>query len=184
MKTKTDLSSYNNDWYKSGPFLKKILWFLINSVVCQTKLLPISSPKRWLLKLFGARIGKGVVIKPRVNIKYPWRLEIGNHSWIGEGVWIDNLAQVKIGSHVCISQNAILLCGSHDYSKSTFDLMVGEIVLEDGVWIGAGSIVTKDTICKSHALLSLMSVAKGTLEPFSIYAGNPAIFVKNRNIKG
>ena len=94
-----------------------------------------------LLRMTGASVGAGVVIKPRVTIKYPWKLAVGNHSWIGEQVWIDNLDQVTIGAHVCISQGALLLCGNHDYKKPTFDLITGPIVLEDGVWIGAKASV-------------------------------------------
>ena len=81
-----------------------------------------------------------MVIKPSVNIKYPWRLTIGSFVWIGEGVWIDNLENVVIGDNVCISQGAMLLCGNHNYKKTTFDLIVGSITLEDGVWVGAQSV--------------------------------------------
>lgn len=73
--------------------------------------------KIWMLRKFGAKIGKGVFIKPLVNIKYPWNLDIGDYTWIGENVWIDNLTQVKIGSNVCISQGAMLLCRNHNYKK-------------------------------------------------------------------
>ena len=83
--------------------------------------------KRTLLRLFGANVGRGVVLKPRVTIKYPWKLAVGEHSWIGENVWIDNLGQVTIGNHCCLSQGALLLCGNHNYKKATFDLMVGDI---------------------------------------------------------
>ena len=75
---------------------------------------PFSGLKVFLLQLFGAKVGKGVVIKPNVNIKYPWLLEIGDYTWIGERAWIDNLAQVKIGKNCCISQGAMLLCGNNN----------------------------------------------------------------------
>ena len=77
--------------------------------------------KIYLLKIFGAKIGKGVIIKPGVNIKYPWNLYIGDHVWIGENVWIDNLDDVIINNHVCVSQGAMLLCGNHNYKKSSFN---------------------------------------------------------------
>jgi len=128
-------------------------------------------------------VGQGVLIKPSVNIKYPWLLEIGNNVWIGEGVWIDNLAKVTIGDNVCISQGAMLLCGNHDYKKSTFDLIIGEILLEEGVWIGAKTVVCPGVTCKPHSILTVGSVASKDLEPYSIYKGNPAVFVKNREIK-
>jgi putative colanic acid biosynthesis acetyltransferase WcaF len=135
-----------------------------------------------LLKIFGGKIGKRVVIKPNVNIKYPWLLEIGSFSWIGEEVWIDNLAFIKIGNNVCISQGALLLCGNHNYSSFKFDLMVGEIHIEDGAWVGAKSIVCPGSIIKSHAVIAAGSVGKGILDSYSIYQGNPAIKIKKRTI--
>ena len=89
---------------------------------------PSSGLKKFILKLFGAKIGRGVVIKPGVNIKYPWKLFIGDYSWIGEKVWIDNLANVVIGRSVCISQGAMLLTGNHNYAAKEFDLMVLAII--------------------------------------------------------
>ena len=127
-----------------------------------------------LLRMFGARIGSGVVVKPRVTIKYPWKLAVGDHSWIGEQVWIDNLDQVTIGAHVCISQGALLLCGNHDYKKPTFDLITGPIVLENGVWIGAKASVAPGVTCGSHSVLAMGGVATKNLEAWKVYQGNPA----------
>lgn len=144
---------------------------------------PFGGLKKLVLRMFGAKIGKGVVIKQRVNIKYPWKLKIGDHSWIGEDVWIDNLGEVKIGNNCCLSQGALLLCGNHNYKKSTFDLMVGNITLEDGVWIGAKCLVTGGVYCHSHALLAAGSVTHKNLEAYHIYQGNPAIKVRERIIE-
>ena len=135
------------------------------------------------MRLFGADVGKCVVIKPRVNIKYPWNLAIGEHSWIGEGGWIDNLGKVKMGSNCCISQGALLLCGNHNYRKPAFDLMVGDITLENGVWIGAKAMVCPGVICHSHAVLTAGSIATTALEAYKIHSGNPAVAVKERNIE-
>ena len=180
---KTDLSKFNNNWYNPGSKLKMVAWYFTNALLFNNTLSPINSIKIKLLRLFGAKVGQGVLIKPSVNIKYPWLLEIGNNVWIGEGVWIDNLAKVTIGDNVCISQGAMLLCGNHDYKKSTFDLIIGEILLEEGVWIGAKTVVCPGVTCKPHSILTVGSVASKDLEPYSIYKGNPAVFVKNREIK-
>ena len=134
---RTDLSKYNISWYKPGNKLFIILWYFVNIIFFQNKLIPFNSIKIFLLKFFGAKLGEGVIIKPGVNIKYPWNLKIGDFVWIGEDVWIDNLAHVYIGNNVCISQGAMLLCGNHHYKKSTFDLIIGEITIKDGVWIAA-----------------------------------------------
>lgn len=139
-----------------------------------------SSFKNRLLRLFGAKVGNGVVVKPNVNIKYPWFLEIGDECWVGEGVWIDNLAQVTIGSNVVLSQGAYLLTGSHDYKQESFDLILGEISLEDGVWIGAKATVCPGVTCKSHAVLSVGSVATKDLEAYGVYQGNPALMKRKR----
>lgn len=132
--------------------------------------------------MFGAKIGRNVVIKPKVNIKYPWKLSVGNHCWIGESVWIDNLDQVIIEDNVCLSQGAFLICGNHNYKTSSFDLMIAPITLKQGSWVGAKSIVGPGVTLESHAVLSLGSVASASLEAFSIYRGNPAIKIKERVI--
>ena len=182
-KGKTNLSQFNNDWYKPGNPIKRFFWYFFNLLVVKNPWNPFSGIKVLLLRGFGAKIGKGVVIKPSVNIKYPWRLEVGDYTWIGEEVWIDNLGTVKVGSNVCLSQGSMLLCGNHNYKKATFDLMVGDINLEDGVWIGAHSVVAPGVTCKSHSVLGVNSVASNDLEAYTIYQGNPATKVRDRNIQ-
>lgn len=180
---KTNLSSYNNSWYNTHASLaKRIVWYFVNAIFFLNPLLPFSGLKVILLRLFGARVGKGVGIKPSVNIKYPWLLEIRDNVWIGENVWIDNLCFVKIGSNVCISQGAMLLTGSHNYKKTAFDLIIGEITLEDGAWIGAKAIVCPGVICHSHSVLAVNSVATNDLEAYKIYQGNPAQYKRERTI--
>ena len=97
----TDLSRYDNSWYQPGGAIKRTLWLLANALFFNNGLALFNGLKIRLLKAFGAKVGVGVVIKPSVSIKYPWFLSIGNHVWIGENVWIDNLTDVTIGSHVC-----------------------------------------------------------------------------------
>jgi putative colanic acid biosynthesis acetyltransferase WcaF len=181
---KTDLSSYNNHpYHPGGNALKRVLWYYVNVLFFKSSWFPFYGFKVSLLRLFGARIGKGVEIKPCVNIKYPWLLNIGNQVWIGENVWIDNLVMVTIGSDVCISQGALLLTGSHNYKKSTFDLLTGSIILEDGVWIGAGAIVNAGITAASHAVLSSGSVATKNMAAYTVYQGNPAVKVRSRIIE-
>ncbi len=178
-----DLSSYNNSWYKPGSSFKRACWYLVNMLFFKSSLFPFYGLKVFLLKAFGAKLGRGVFIKPCVNIKYPWKLLLGDHVWIGENAWIDNLGTMAIGNNVCISQGALLLSGNHDYSKPAFDLMVKDILLEDGVWIGARAIVCGGAICRTHAVLTANSVASGTLEAYGIYQGNPAVKVKERQMR-
>jgi putative colanic acid biosynthesis acetyltransferase WcaF len=178
----TDLSQFSNSWYKPGHPFKRFLWIVVSAVFFRHSLCLGSLQKRIVLRLFGARIGKKVVIKPSVQIKYPWKLEIGDYSWIGEHCWIDNLGQVKIGAHCCLSQRSMLLCGNHNYTKTTFDLMVGDITLEDGAWLGAGSMVGPGVTMGSHSVLTAFSMASADLSPYAVYRGNPAIKVGERRI--
>ena len=183
MQNKTDLSKYNNSSYNSGKsFIIRFLWYYTNIFFFKNPLNTFNFTKIFLLKLFGAKIGKGVVIKPSVNIKYPWRLQIGNYVWVGENAWIDNLADVEIGDNCCISQGAMILCGNHNFKKTTFDLITNKIILEEGVWIGAKSIIAPGITCKSHSILAVNSVATKNLIEYSIYQGNPAKKIKERVI--
>jgi len=177
----TDLSTYKNSSFleKEGR-LKTILWYMVSHLFFTNYLFPFYLFKKSILIAFGARIGKGFIIKPCVNIKYPWKLEAGDHVWIGEHVWIDNIGKVKIGSNVCISQGAMLLTGNHNYLSTSFDLIVKPINIEDGVWIGAKSVVAPGVNCKTNAVLTMGSVLTNNMEANAIYQGNPALKKKER----
>ncbi|HRH70123.1 MAG TPA: WcaF family extracellular polysaccharide biosynthesis acetyltransferase [Flavobacteriales bacterium] len=160
--------------------VKRTIWYFVNAIIFQNPAFPFRSPKPTLLRLFGARVGKGVVIHPNVNIKFPWRLHIGDHSWIGQRVWLDNLDQLTIGNNVVISQGALIIQGSHDYKKVDYPTYTKPVVLEDGCWIGAGAMVTLGVTVKSHAVLAAGSVATKDLDAYMIYQGNPAMPVRER----
>lgn len=177
------LDQFDNAWYEPGAgWLKRTAWFLVNALLIQVAWNPSSALRVFLLRRFGATVGRGVVIKPSVNIKYPWRLTIGDYVWIGEHCWIDNLANVTIESHVCVSQGALLLTGNHDYKRSDFALITGGIHLEQGSWVGARSVVGPGTTLASHAVLAVGSVAGGHLTAYTIYRGNPAVAVRRRHL--
>lgn len=178
-----NLNLFSNHGYQPGHPLKRIGWYFTDMLFFKT-LFPFPSGfKSLLLRLFGAKIGNGVVIKPDVHIKYPWFLTIGDYCWIGEGVWIDNLSDVTIGKNVCLSQGAYLLTGSHDYKKSTFDLIIRPIRVGDGVWIGAKATVCPGVTCHSYSVLAVGSVATSDLEAYGVFQGNPAIKKRKRVIE-
>ena len=161
---------------------KQLLWYLVNIFFFKNPLNMLSGLKVFLLKSFGAVIGRGVKIKPNVNIKYPWKLIVGDNCWIGEQVWIDNLSEVKLGSSVTLSQGALLLTGSHDHTKERFDFLSFPIIIEDGAWIGARAVVFGGVVVGSHSILGINSVAERKMDPYIIYKGNPAIPVLERKI--
>lgn len=183
MKTVDNGTFDNSDYYPGRGFLVRTIWYFVNAWVFKSYLFPFYAMKTYLLRVFGATVGDGLVIKPNVNIKYPWHLYIGENVWIGEDVWIDNLRKVDIGSNVCLSQGSFVLTGNHNYSLSTFDLIVKEVTLENGVWVGAKSIICPGIVCKTHSVLSVGSVATKNLEAYTIYSGNPALRIRERNIK-
>lgn len=175
---------YDNSWYDPGAgAVKRLLWYFVNVWFIKCNWMPFRQPRVWLLRLFGAKVGRMVFIKPGVNIKNPWYLEIDDYAWIGENVWIDNLVKVHIGKKAVISQGALLLCGNHNYKKPTFDLMVKEIDIQEGAWIGANCTVCQGVTAHPYSVLCVGSVASKDMEAYGIYRGNPAVKVKERVIE-
>lgn len=184
MLRKVDLSSFSTKTFnKRASKCKIIIWYFFNIFFLHSSWLPITDLKIYILRLFGAKIGKNIILKNNINIKSPWNLIIGDNCWIGENVWIDNLDKVTIGNNVCISQGALLLTGNHDYSKSSFNYKNAPIILEDGVWIGAKSVVCPGVIAYSHSILTVGSIATHNMDKYCIYQGNPAIKIRERIIK-
>lgn len=161
--------------------LKQFLWYYTDVFFFKSRLIPVSGILVMLLRLFGAKIGNEVRIKPGIHIKYPWKLEVGDYSWLAD-CYIENLEMVKIGQNCCISQQAVLITGNHNYKKSTFDLITSPILLEGGVWIGATAKVCPGVILSSHSVLTMGSVATSNLDAYGIYQGNPAVKIKDRII--
>ena len=179
--TAQELSTFTPTLQVGASKPKYILWMLMSRLFIKSSLPYPSILKKLVLELFGAKIGYGVVFKPSINIKFPWKLTIGNYCWIGENVWIDNLAELIMEDNVCVSQGAFLLTGNHNYKKKTFDLITNKITLKSGVWIGAKTTVCPGVTCKENAILSVGSIATKDLEANAIYAGNPAVEVRKRS---
>ena len=137
-----DLSRFNNSGFSRGvPAWKEALWWVCRSLLF-APWFPVPSPlKVAALRVFGARIGRGVVIRSRVNITFPWRFACGDNVWIGDEVLILSLAQVTLGSNVCLSQRAFLCTGSHDFRAEGFDLITRPITVGDSCWVCAQAFV-------------------------------------------
>jgi len=160
------------------------LWIVFAAPLLASRVMISSKVRVWLLRLFGARIGANVYIKPGVRVKFPWYLSIGDHCWIGEDVWIDNLTHVSIASHVCVSQGAYFCTGNHDWSERNMRLFAKPIRLETGSWVGARAVICPGVTIAEGAILSVGGIATKDLAPYGIYSGNPAAFVRTRVIKG
>ena len=181
IKTQLKKSFKNTAYTAGGSKFKIALWYLTSLLVFKSGIIPYSTILVTILRLFGAKIGKDVRIKPSIDIKYPWKLSVGDHTWLAN-CYIENLDQVIIGKNVCISQKAMLLTGNHNYKITSFDLITGPIILEDGVWIGANATVCPGVIVQSHAILTVGSIATKDMESYFTYQGNPAVKTKARII--
>jgi len=159
---------------------KEIFWYIIKVFFFLSALPYPSQFKCWLLRCFGATVGEGVVIKPRVNIHFPWKLEIGNHVWIGEEAFLLNFELLKIGNNVCISQRAFLCGGNHDYKIPSMPYRNGTITLEDGCWIGANVFVAPNVNIGENTVVSAGSVVTKSLYENGVYRGNPVELIKKR----
>ena len=169
------LDKFSSEGFDRGASrLKEVFWVAFGQPLLRSSV-PGSRWRVGLLRIFQARIGEGTVWKPGVRVKFPWRLIVGDHSWIGEDVWIDNLAQVEIADHVCISQGAYLCTGNHDWSRETFDLITTPIFISRGAWVGAKALLAPGACIQEGCVVAAGSVASGTLQPFAVYRGNPAI---------
>jgi putative colanic acid biosynthesis acetyltransferase WcaF len=176
-----NLAQYKQSYKHKVGLFKRCSWYFFQHLFF-TSFVPGSYWRSFALRLFGANIEKGVVLKSRIKIKFPWLLDIGENSWIGEGVHIDNLAKVKIGRNCCVSQYAYLCTGNHNWNDKFFSLIIMPITIENGSWIAARCVIGPGVIVKECSILALGSVAVSNLDSYSIYAGNPAKFVKKRNI--
>lgn len=177
------LDCYTLGSYTPGaPFWKQALWYFVGSPLLHSFWVPSSAVKVWILRCFGAKIGQGVNIKPGVRVKFPWKLTVSDFVWIGENTWLDNIAPIAIESHVCLSQDVYLCTGNHDWSDPDFKLIPSPIYIEQGSWIAARAVIGAGVRVGRGAVLGLGSVAGRSLQPMTIYLGNPAQPIKQRII--
>ena len=172
------LAGKGNYRAKRGALIE-LIWFVVEACLINNKLLPLSSVRVALLRLFGAKIGTGCRFVHPLRVKSPWNLEVGDNCWFGVDVWIYNQALIRIGSNVCISQGTFLSAGSHDMS-TTMDLRVAPIVIEDGVWITSKCVVQMGVTIGRSAVVTPLSVVHRSLEPEGVYGGNPCRFIRKR----
>lgn len=179
---RVDLSKFDaHDGYSKGkPFLIEIFWYAFKTIFFLTAIPWPNKLKIQILRLFGAKIGEGVIIKPRVNIHLPWKLEIGNFSWIGEESWILNFELIQIGNNCCISQRAFLCGGNHDYKDLAMKYRNGPIKVNDGSWVGANVFVSPNVEISENCVITACSVVYKNLPADMICSGAPCEPVRSR----
>ncbi len=189
-KRRMDEGVYDNSWWSPGRgWWWQALWKVIGMPIfrCSTDELFSfywsSRFRGWLLRLFGARTGKNVYIRPTVRITYPWNLEIGDNSSIGDCTWIYNLVPVRIGSRVCVSQNTFLCTGGHDPYDMTMELIAGTIVISDYAWVCADCYINHGVTIGEGTVVGARSVVMKDMPPWKICVGNPCKPVKDRVLR-
>ncbi|MFD1212059.1 acetyltransferase [Arthrobacter sp. GCM10027362] len=164
-------------WDKPKPVV--YLWAVAERLFVTNSWQISSALRVKVLRLFGARIGEGVIFRPRTRVGFPWKLEIGDRSWIGEGVWIHNQDQVRIGHDAVISQETFLTTGSHAHRRD-MALITSPISIGDGAWVTSRCVVLGGADVGDNALVSPQSVVKGSVPPNTIAGGNPLAFLGPR----
>jgi putative colanic acid biosynthesis acetyltransferase WcaF len=156
------------------------LWWLVQSLFFKNSPQFLYGFRRFLLRLFGAKIGKNVIIRPTVRITYPWKVVIGDFSWIGDDVVLYSLGEIEIGENVVISQKSYLCAASHDYLKQDFPIFKKKISIEDQCWLATDVFIAPGiTIGKGTVVGSRSSVYKD-LPANKVCIGNPAKIIRER----
>lgn len=152
---------------KGRPLLVQAVWFAVLNLV----FVKWWFPARWrpvVLRAFGARIGRRVLIRHRVRVHWPWRLDIGDDVWIGEDAWLLNLERISIGSNACVSQGALLCTGSHQRHSPTFEFDNGPIRLEPGAWVAARAVVLRGVTVGRGAVVGATAIAHRDIAPAEV----------------
>ena len=179
-----DLRKYNQDWFDRGrPMWFIFLWWLIEGIT-----LPLTPHnwygfRCWLLRLFGAEIGTGVIIRSSVRVLYPWKVAIGDHSWIGDSVYFYSLDKIKIGSHCVISQKTYLCTGSHNAEDANFGLLTAPIEIGNGVWIAADCFIGLGVKIGANSVIGARSSVFNNIPEEQVAWGTPCLPRHRRQIK-
>lgn len=163
-----------------SPFQKKLWCFTQNWLVRLSPQSRFMWWRRFLLRLFGAEVGRNVQISPTAKVACPWNTKIGDRVWIGDRAELYSLGKIEIGEDVVISQHAYLCTGTHDYNRLDFSLLIKPIRVEKEVWIATRSFIAPGVTIGQGAIIGAESVVLHDVPPATIYAGNPATFRKPR----
>ena len=156
------------------------VWWIVQKLFFNSSPQFMYAWRRFLLKMFGAKIGKGVILRPSAHIQFPWKVSIGDYSWIGDEVVLYSLGEIEIGKNVVVSQKSYLCTGSHDYQQEDFPIYAQKIILEDECWLATDVFVAPGiTIGKGCVIGARSSVYKDMPEGM-VCMGNPAKVIKPR----
>jgi len=169
-----DLRKYNQSWFDRGrPGWYILLWWFVQAIAFPLTPQPLNILRSTLLRLFGARIGKGVLIRPTARFTYPWKITIGNYSWIGDNVVLYSLDEINIGEHCVISQKSYLCTGSHDTQDPAFGLKTASITIENGAWVATDCFVGPGVKIGANAVIGARSSVFTSMPSGQVCWGSP-----------
>ncbi|TAH25355.1 MAG: colanic acid biosynthesis acetyltransferase WcaF [Cytophagales bacterium] len=176
-----DLSKFNvpGQFRGKNPLIVQ-LWWIVDAVLFQPSPQVFYGWRRFLLRCFGAKIGKSVIIRPSVRITYPWKVSIGDYSWIGDNAELYSLGEITIGNHVVISQKSYLCTGSHNYETASFDIFAKPILIQDQAWLATDVFVAPGVSIGAGAVIGARSTVLKDVKGGFVYAGNPLVQIKQR----
>lgn len=156
------------------------LWWVVQSLFFNPSLQFMYGWRRFLLRLFGANIGRKVILRPSVKITYPWKLKIGDYTWIGDDVNLYTLGEIEIGENSVVSQKCYLCTGSHDFNKSDFPIYSKKITIENECWLATDVFVAPGVTIRKGTVVGARSSVYKDLEENKIYMGNPVKIIRDR----
>ena len=179
-----DLREYNPSQHdRQRPNWVVILWWLTQGVLFPLSLHNLNGFRAWLLRLFGAKIGQGVVIRPTARFTYPWKIAIGDHSWIGDDVVLYSVDRIEIGDHCVISQKSYLCTGSHDIADYTFSLITAPIKIGNGVWVASDCFIAAGVAIGANSVVGARSSVFSNIPAQKIAWGSPSVCHRDRVVK-
>jgi len=159
------------------------LWWLVQSSLFGLSPQFMYGWRCWLLRLFGAKVGKGVLIRPTAKITYPWKVSIGDWAWIGDDVVLYSLGDIEIGANTVISQKSYICTGGHDFTQPSFDIYAKKIHIGSEVWIATDVFVAPGVAIGDGAVVGTRSTVLHDLPARMISFGNPAKPIRPRTSK-
>jgi putative colanic acid biosynthesis acetyltransferase WcaF len=156
------------------------LWWLVQATLFRWSPQLLYGWRRFLLRLFGARIGRHVLLRPSVQVTYPWKLEIGDYSWIGDDVVLYTLGNVHIGAHAVLSQKSYICTGSHNPQRIGFDIFALPVWIGDQCWIASDVFVAPGVSIGDGAVIGARSTVFDDMPAGMVCRGNPAVPVRPR----
>lgn len=180
-----DLRQYDQSHYDRGrSTVIVLLWWLLQAIVFPLTLHNFHFLRCGLLRLFGAKIGKGVVIRPTARFTYPWKVSIGEYSWIGDDVVLYSLDRIDIGAHCVISQECYLCTGSHDIHDVHFRLMTAPIAIGNGAWVATDCFIAPGVQIGANSVIGARSSVYKNVPSGQVAWGSPCKPRYPREMKG